>query len=684
MVLGRLADREWSIFLRKIFKAAIYAKGKSMFGILYCVVALFLFSCDKIVENRRTVTSSFDAVGLEKDGGEKLEPIVPPAEPDAPAPPGPPGPEIKDVVVPEPAGLTAAELAAAAGKVLEAKCERCHSLASPQGGFGTVMNTKAMLDTNRLLIAGKPAESAIFTRLLPQGNMPTDATFSDAEKKLIEAWIISLDVKKVEFVAVGNSGAIAAIREDLDAKVAPADRLLTRYFTLQSVYNKGGSAAELELNRQAFFKVINSLSHNPVVAVPTAIDAAKLIYRINLRDLTMTANKYRDVIRDFYPYNYQLKISSDDVAGTTKPAGDYDAIVAATGTSFFLVRMDWFNATALLPLPYAEFMELNSAALGTNAVATLETNLGVTSLANVTNSLVMRSGFKGSGVSSNNRVLERHTATGGRYYWLSYDFFDSLGDQNIFIKPLGPVGAGFTATEYKHDGGEVIFELPNGFMGFFLETATGVAIEKGPQGIVRNAEGPPEFVGAIINGISCFSCHSKGLLDKNDQVRAFVAASVNFKQLEIDKVNKLYVPAAEFTKQILSDSDRYLAAQVKAGIDTKAPDPITPAYRLYYAKMSRADVSAELNITLAALDLLLQKVPFDQNWGNLKLADGFVTRREFNEVFGQALEFSKGLGTDYVNPNRGDHVLTPTCMNLDAVFTAICTYNASGLTNNRQ
>jgi serine/threonine-protein kinase len=333
--------------------------------------------------------------------------------------------------------------------------------------------------------------------------------------------------------------------------------------------------------------------------------------------------------------------------------------------------MDWFTATALLPAPYAEFMELNAQALGTNAVATLETNLGVNSADNIAKDLVVRSGFKNSGVSSNNRVLERHSGTNGRYYWLSYDFFDSLGVQNIFSNPIGPVSTGFTPA-FKHDGGEVIFELPNGFMAFFLETAAGVAIEKGPQGIVRNAEGPAEFVGAIINGVSCFSCHAKGLLDKKDQIRTFVEGSTAFQPAEVDKVKKLYALPEAFSKAISDDSAKYLAAQAKAGIDTNAPDPLTPAYRLFYSKLSRADVSAELGISEAQLDLLLKLAPYDQLWANLRLKDGIVTRREFNEGFGLALEAVKGAGVLYLNPNRGDYVLTQTCMNADAVFTAVC------------
>ena len=40
-----------------------------------------------------------------------------------------------------------------------------------------------------------------------------------------------------------------------------------------------------------------------------------------------------------------------------------------------------------------------------------------------------------SGVSNNNRVIERHTSRYGAY-WKSYDFAGSVGTQNIFTHPL--------------------------------------------------------------------------------------------------------------------------------------------------------------------------------------------------------------------------------------------------------
>ena len=62
---------------------------------------------------------------------------------------------------------------------------------------------------------------------------------------------------------------------------------------------------------------------------------------------------------------------------------------------------------------------------------------------------------------TNNRMVERHRSIHGAY-WKSYDFAGSVGAQNIFNHPL----------DFTHDGGEVIFNLPNGLQGYYLVNAT--------------------------------------------------------------------------------------------------------------------------------------------------------------------------------------------------------------------
>ena len=82
---------------------------------------------------------------------------------------------------------------------------------------------------------------------------------------------------------------------------------------------------------------------------------------------------------------------------------------------------------------------------------------------------VARAGFTQSGVSGHNRLVERHEAAYGAD-WKSYDFKSSDGLGNLFLYPLGLVfhKNPFERFAFKHDGGGIIFNLPNGLQGYML------------------------------------------------------------------------------------------------------------------------------------------------------------------------------------------------------------------------
>ena len=131
------------------------------------------------------------------------------------------------------------------------------------------------------------------------------------------------------------------------------------------------------------------------------------------------------------------------------------------------VHVDWFIATASTPPLYHDLLSLPLTDRG------LETRLEVDVARNLVNApgvRVWRAGFNNSGVSTNNRVVERHTSRYGAY-WKSYDFAGSVGKQNIFTNPLN----------FTHDGGEVIFNLPNGLQGYYLVNASGFRLDRRPD-----------------------------------------------------------------------------------------------------------------------------------------------------------------------------------------------------------
>ena len=79
----------------------------------------------------------------------------------------------------------------------------------------------------------------------------------------------------------------------------------------------------------------------------------------------------------------------------------------------------------------------------------------------------------------------------------SYDFAGSVGTQNIFTHPLA----------FTHDGGEVVFNLPNGLQGYYLANASGFRLDEAPINIVSN---PAASDPTVRNGLSCMGCPHGG------------------------------------------------------------------------------------------------------------------------------------------------------------------------------
>src|SRR5207244_4177414 len=150
------------------------------------------------------------------------------------------------------------------------------------------------------------------------------------------------------------------------------------------------------------------------------------------------------------------------------------AITADTGTELAHLRGDWFVATASRPPLYQDLLQLPPTDRA------LERLLQVDVPTNLKEETAARAGFNDSGVSKNNRLIERHDAAYGAY-WRSYDFAENTGRQNLFEHPLGPQTG---ETSFQHAGGEMIFHLPNGLHGYLLADSTGRRIDKGPIEIV--------------------------------------------------------------------------------------------------------------------------------------------------------------------------------------------------------
>ena len=234
----------------------------------------------------------------------------------------------------------------------------------------------------------------------------------------------------------------------------PFDRAFARYFTLTHLHNAGETPELLGEYRKALSKLVNSLSWGVSVINPQPIDSQATIFYIDLRHYEWDRIDGWTKIEEAYPYHISF-----DAPAHLALRNQLGRLQTQMKTGVPSVHVD-LVILRQLPLPplYHELLSLPSTA------RELELQLDVDVVGNLTTApgvRVWRAGFNNSGVSNNNRVVERHTS---RYwaYWKSYDFAGSVGTQNIFTHPLN----------FNHDGGEVIFNLPNGLQGYYLVNAS--------------------------------------------------------------------------------------------------------------------------------------------------------------------------------------------------------------------
>ena len=273
----------------------------------------------------------------------------------------------------------------------------------------------------------------------------------------------------------------------------------------------------------------------------------------------------------------------------------------------------------------------------------LETRLEVDVIRNLQNApgvRVWRAGTNNSGVSNNNRVIERHTSRYGAY-WKSYDFAGSVGTQNIFTHPLS----------FTHDGGEGIFNLPNGLQAYYVTNASGFRLDDAPINIVSN---PAASDPTVRNGLSCFGCHTEGMKTFEDEVRAVIESNT---APAYDKAQalRLYVEQSEMDALLQEDTGRYKEALEATG---GAFDGIEPISRFHEVFQGTVDASYAAAVVGLEPETFLDKIHENiglQNIGLLVLdsANGSMKRDAWTSSFRDilfALDFPQLVDKRPVRP----------------------------------
>lgn len=468
-------------------------------------------------------------------------------------------PVLADTGMPLPPDATEAEKAAYA--VLDKHCARCHQdgalkegLTKAKSGFGHVLDIRRLAQDTKFVVQGMSSGSKLYDVIGEYSfpAMPDDCTESscfptDAEMAAVADWITGLvdaapPARPVISLAEMHKMALA----DLQAQPTNRhDRI--RYFSLRSVHNNAEVSAEnLEGYRAATVKLMNALSWNPTPYRFEPVDEHGILFRVFLPELDWDIDTWH-LLESHYPYG----MSSETDAQLKQ-------LQHLAGTDVPVIRADWFAATAPVSPLYYDILRLP------DTVAGLERMLGLDIARNIRNEQVVRAGFQNSGVSTHNRLIERH-ALGTGFFWTSYDFAGSKGRQSFFEYPLGPTEVFGPDLAFQHDGGESIFTLPNGFHAYYLNTHLGERLDVGPTQIVRDDD-YTDGTGEVVNGISCMSCHSKGIRLNEDKVRDVALNDFSLSPEARQTIDAIYPGQEEVAKWLQKDTDDFFAALESAGI----------------------------------------------------------------------------------------------------------------------
>lgn len=448
-----------------------------------------------------------------------------------------------------------AQLTAKVKDIFRNRCYTCHSGPSPKGRLD-IFNAASM--HQRKLVKGNKEEvdaSELLVRLRstdPSEVMPPKGVpLTSDEISLVRQWILDgakdfeVDIEK-DAKFLGREYVYEQILKDVRKLGVQASQ--HRYFSFNHLIAAGITKDDLKAHEQALALAINHLTWASGLERPVAIDEpVNSIFRVNINRLGWLNRPFKDVTNDKnsnftlfdlvlleYPYGV--------IASGNLTYGDLTKeflVPAAQVRPIVYVRGDWFICMALQAPLYEDLLQLP------RDIQTLERLLSVDSarnLANVSEKRVRRAGMTVSGVSRNNRIVERHEPTKNfRHYWKSLDFATSAGVSNILARP----------NTTKPDGGEMIWSLPNGLQAYFVTDGAGNRITEAPTSIVVDGHASDKIVR---NGIGCIRCHGNGIQKFEDDVRPSVEAlQTNTPDFDRSEILDLYPTKTEMDQIIAQD-----------------------------------------------------------------------------------------------------------------------------------
>jgi serine/threonine-protein kinase len=462
------------------------------------------------------------------------------------------------------------------------------------------------------VVPGNKEDSQLYNRMVG-GTMPPAyqrviQTPTYGQIDVVGQWIDELEIEDpnactsdAQFLDMDEQ--ITLMADDISRLDPVTEAPFTRYLTVTYNSNTTPSCRELDRQRYALYKGINSVSTGTRPVQPEAIDADETIFRIDIRD---------------YDWDREIDLQNNDVSDPANVdfVDGWEAIVGNPDTAAFAIeyqgdQADDLKADSGTNVPFlpvnvfiqaTEFGDLYYTLIGGKAnLFDFERDvLGIDTIAEIADNNLMRAGFENSGVSKQERVLNRFDSgvAAGLSYWISFDFDGGNGgdgangferdvaNESIFADPIG----------FAFAGGEAIMSLPNGMQAYYVANAQGGRLAEAPIGVVID---PAQNNGLVTNGASCHSCHNAGMITFTDTVKQYVLDNkVRFDNDTFEDVMEQYPDATTFQEQMDRDSEVHIRAAEASGVPEGVPDPISRTYLDFQLGNVTAKLAAgELGVT---------------------------------------------------------------------------------------
>lgn len=201
---------------------------------------------------------------------------------------------------------------------------------------------------------------------------------------------------------------------------------------------------------------------------------------------------------------------------------DIVALCLAVQSDFPILRGDWFVSNALINPAYSRFLGIQNIQDIHRIARFRNDDVDLAEKGIVTESQEVALHMRAA----------RRTPTSSGYYWDTFDYFHSIDENDLLTDLL----------KEKRDAGEIIFTLPNTLQAYALVDGKdkvidfadpNVAIDT--QTIWRNK--------LVWSGVSCITCHTKGIKTVTDEVRLLARPNVALlvkKKKDFEAVVQLY------------------------------------------------------------------------------------------------------------------------------------------------